>query len=92
MTPATKVTTGGTDGKIRESEAAGDIIGKSVEIGIRADGPMIAGEIRADGPMIAGEIQVGEAADERPKIESEHLTVLQLLKWTGRESLVMAEA
>ena len=92
MTPATKATIGGTDGKIRESEVAGDIIGKSVEIGTPADGPMIAGEIRADGPMIAGEIQAGEAADERRKIESGHLIVLQLLRWIGKGSLAMAEA
>ena len=81
MIPAARATTSETNGKIRKSEAVGDIIGASTEAGTRADGLMSAGEIR-----------VGEAADGRPTTESEHPTVLQLRRWTGKMSLEMAEA
>ena len=81
MILAAKATASGTNGKIRESEAAGDIIGMSAEAGTRADGLMSAGEIRA-----------GKAADGRPTTESEHRTVPQLWTWTGKVSLEMAEA
>ena len=81
MIPAAKATARGTDGKIRESEVASSIIGKSAEAGTRADGPMSAGEIR-----------IGKAVDGRPTIESDQPTALWPWKWTGKMSLEMAEA
>ena len=81
MIPAAKTTASGTNGKIRESEVAGDITGMSAETGAHAGDPMNTGEIR-----------VGKAADGRLTTENKHPTVLQLWRWTGKKSLEMAEA
>ena len=70
-----------TNGRIRESEAAGEVIGMIAEAGTHVDGLMNAGEARA-----------GETTDGRLTAESEHRNVLQLWKWTGKVSLEMAEA
>ena len=70
-----------TNGRIRESEAAGGVIGIIAEAGTHADGLMSAGETRA-----------GETTNGRPTAESEHRSVLQPWIWTGKVSLEMAEA
>ena len=80
-TAAVKGTTGETDGKIREIEVAGEIIGTIAKAGTHVDGLMSAGEIRT------GEITAGILITE-----IEHRNLRQLKKWTGRTSSEMAEA
>ena len=78
---AVKETTSETDGKIREIEAAGEVIGTIAKAGTHADGLMSAGEVRI------GEITAGILVTE-----IEHQNLRQLKKWTGRTSSGMAEA
>ena len=70
-----------TNGKIREVEAAGEVIGIIAEAGTHADGLMSAGETRT------GEITAGILT-----AETEHRNLHQLKKWTGKASSGMAEA
>ena len=70
-----------TNGKIRESEAVGEVIGIIAEAGTHVDGLMSAGETRT------GEVTVGILT-----AETEHWNTLQLRKWTGKVSSEMAEA
>ena len=80
-TAVVKETTSGTNGKIREIEAAGEVIGTIAEAGIHADGLMSAGETRTGG-ITAGILVT----------EIEHQNLRRLKKWTGRTSSEMAEA
>ena len=78
MTPAAKAMISETDGMVRESKAAGDIIGTSMEAGIQEDGLMGDGEIR-----------VGEVVDGQPMAKSESRTKPQ--PWIGKKNSGTAE-
>ena len=80
-TAVVRETTSGANGKIREIEAAGEVIGMIAEAGTHADGLMSAGETRT------GEINAGILVTE-----IKHQNLHQLKKWTGKASLGMAEA
>ena len=79
MIPAAKVMTSETNGRVRESKAAGNIIGMSTEAGIQEDGL-----------MGVGEIQVGEARNGRLTAESESRTAPR--PWIEKMSSETAEA
>ena len=81
MIAVVKEMTSETNGKIREIEAAGEVIGIIAEAGTHADGLMSAGETRTGG-ITAGILVT----------ETEHQNLRQLKKWTGRTSSGMAEA
>ena len=63
MIPVAKMMTSETDGRVRKSKAAGDIIGISRKAGIQEDG--LTG---------VGEIQAGEAVNGRLTAKSESQT------------------
>ena len=77
--PAAKVVSSETDGRVRESKAAGNSIGMSMEAGIQEDGL-----------MGVGEIQVGEAKNGRKTAKNESRTVPR--PWKEKMSSETAEA